>query len=109
MVGSLPALSEIDALLQLNHRSSDALARIRNTVLSHEHAMAEQRTSQQQGPYHNDHGPMYQEDTTGSGGFASGDPKKRRGGVRFPTLFSSFFPQCLFLIFVVRTLLTAGL
>ena len=65
-------------MLQLQRRSSDALARLRNAVLNQEHAIAEQQQHQQR-----EHGGLYREEPK-AGGFAGGDTKKRRG-------VSSFF------------------
>ncbi|KAL2008242.1 hypothetical protein VTN00DRAFT_8224 [Thermoascus crustaceus] len=84
ILGSLPSLTEIDDLLQLQRRNQDALLRIRSAVLSQEHALAEQRAQRQafksEGGYEDDHIGMYQQDEfKGGGGFAGPGAKKRRG------------------------------
>lgn len=73
-LAGLPSLSEVESMLQLQRRSSDALARLRNAVLNQEHAIAEQQQQHQQ----REHGGLYREEPK-TGGFAGGDTKKRRG------------------------------
>ncbi|WEW59126.1 hypothetical protein PRK78_004595 [Emydomyces testavorans] len=79
---TLPALSEIDDLLQIQRRNLDVLGRIRHAVLDQEHAIAQQRERmrmlQTEHPYGDDRATGYREEFKG-GGFAGGDAKKRRG------------------------------
>ncbi|KMU75874.1 NsdD [Coccidioides immitis RMSCC 3703] len=80
---TLPTLGEIDDLLQLQRRNLEALGRIRNAVLDQEHAIAQQRERmrmmQSERGYNHDRSTGYREEFKGSGGFAGGDAKKRRG------------------------------
>lgn len=82
IIGTLPPLTEIDDMLLLQRRSTDALARIRNVVVNQQHALAQQEAQQQtfrpENPYGGDRVPVYREEFKG-GGFAGGDHKKRRG------------------------------
>ncbi|EEP75345.1 predicted protein [Uncinocarpus reesii 1704] len=78
---TLPPLTEIDDLLQIQRRNMDALGRIRHAVLDQEHALAQQRERMR--VMQNEHGysddrAAYRDEYKG-GGFAGGDAKKRRG------------------------------
>ncbi|EPS27088.1 hypothetical protein PDE_02029 [Penicillium oxalicum 114-2] len=80
LLGSLPTLNEVEEILHLQRRNQDALIRIRTAIVNQEQAMAEQmaqRKAYKSGD--DDHMAMYQDDYKGSGGFAGGDAKKRRG------------------------------
>ncbi|KAK2734535.1 hypothetical protein FQN55_002646 [Onygenales sp. PD_40] len=84
VIGSIPPLAEVDEMIQVARRKSEALARIRNLA---EHALAEQQAEQRaqrqvfkhDGPYGEEPPAVYQEEFKGGGGFAGGDAKKRRG------------------------------
>ncbi|KAK2758944.1 hypothetical protein FQN54_003042 [Arachnomyces sp. PD_36] len=87
VLGSLPTLQEVEDMLQLQSRNADALSRIRNAVLTQNHALEEQRQRQQQqqqrhhykdGGYPGD-APVFQDDFKSVGGFSGSDAKKRRG------------------------------
>jgi hypothetical protein len=77
-------------MMQLQRRSTEALARIRTAVMNQEHALAEQRAQMQahkaENPYDDDYSAgMYQEEFKGGGGFAGPDSKKRRGVCSSPS------------------------
>lgn len=90
---TLPTLTEIDHLLQIQRRNIEALGRIRTAVLDQEQAMAQQRERmrmlQNEHGYGDERTAAYREEFKGSngsvgtaggaGGFAGGDAKKRRG------------------------------
>lgn len=81
-LAGLPSLSEVESMLQLQRRSSDALARLRSAVLNQEHAIAEQQNQPRE------NGGVYREEPK-TGGFAGGDTKKRRGVSSFLIFFVS--------------------
>lgn len=82
-LGTLPSLHELDDLLQQQQRNYEALLRIRNAVVSQEHALAEQRVQQRhpkvENGYDDEHGGLYQDGFKSPGAFTGGDTKKRRG------------------------------
>ncbi|KAF7714482.1 Sexual development transcription factor NsdD-like protein [Penicillium ucsense] len=80
VLGSLPTLNEVEEILHLQRRNQDALIRIRTAVVNQEQAMAEQMAQRKAyKPGEDEHMHLYHEDYKGSGGFAGGDNKKRRG------------------------------
>ncbi|KAF9893180.1 hypothetical protein FE257_012595 [Aspergillus nanangensis] len=83
VLGSLPALHEVDDMLGIHRRSQEALIRLRTAVMNQEFAyqeqMAQRKAFKAGGVRDDDHMAMYQEEFKGSGGFAGPDSKKRRG------------------------------
>ncbi|KUL91915.1 hypothetical protein ZTR_01206 [Talaromyces verruculosus] len=83
ILGTLPSLHELDDLIQQQQRNHEALLRIRNAVVSQEHALAEQRVQQRhpkvENGYDDEHVGLYQDGFKSPGGFTGGDAKKRRG------------------------------
>ncbi|EED19407.1 GATA-type sexual development transcription factor NsdD [Talaromyces stipitatus ATCC 10500] len=83
ILGTLPSLHELDDLIQQQQRNHEALLRIRNAVVSQEHALAEQRIQQRHGKvengYDDEHSGLYPDGFKSPGGFNGGDAKKRRG------------------------------
>lgn len=79
----MPSLHELDDLIQQQQRNHEALVRIRNAVVSQEHALAEQRVQQRHGKvengYDDEHAGLYQDGFKSPGGFTGSDAKKRRG------------------------------
>jgi hypothetical protein len=67
-----------DALRQSNHVVRN-LTSIREFVIAQQNALAEQRARAVKGDYYEDDYNGLHEDYKGSGGFAGGDAKKRRG------------------------------
>ena len=57
----------------------DSLTRIKEAVVAQQHALAEQRARVVKGDYYEDDYNGLHDDYKGSGGFAGGDAKKRRG------------------------------
>ena len=79
---SLPTLNECDDIIQQQHKVLDAMTRIREVIINQQHALAEQRTrdeANKDSSEYGDDGPLGQDKSEGSGGFAGADPKKRRG------------------------------
>ncbi|KAL1953362.1 hypothetical protein VTO42DRAFT_2961 [Malbranchea cinnamomea] len=74
-LAALPSLSEVENMIQLQRRSSDALTRLRNAVLNQEHVLAEQ----QQQSHRQEHVRPYQEEPKPSSSATGSDTKKRRG------------------------------
>ena len=93
---SLPTLNECDDIIKQQHKVLDAMARIRDVIINQQHALAEQRTRDEANKdpsEYGDDGPLGQDKSEGSGGFAGADLKKRRG-VRFNTpLVSSLLTE----------------
>ncbi|MCJ1374494.1 hypothetical protein MMC20_005726 [Loxospora ochrophaea] len=80
--GSLPSLTECDEMIRHQHRVLDSMARIREVIITQQHALAEQRTrdqAQKAPSEFSDEANSYQDKLEGAGGFAGADPKKRRG------------------------------
>jgi hypothetical protein len=75
----LPDLDEVDDALRHSSRISDNLARIREAVYAHQHALAEHKARVVKGDYYEDDYSGLADDFKASGGFAGGDAKKRRG------------------------------
>ncbi|MCJ1233503.1 hypothetical protein MMC14_001461 [Varicellaria rhodocarpa] len=79
---SLPTLNECDDIIKQQHKVLDAMARIRDVIINQQHALAEQRTRDEANKdpsEYGDDGPLGQDKSEGSGGFAGADLKKRRG------------------------------
>ncbi|KAF2470142.1 GCS-domain-containing protein [Lindgomyces ingoldianus] len=80
---SMPGLEELDEMLKQGEKIQISLQRMREVVFNHQQANIfeppqDPRYRQINGYDHE--GPnVYHEDTKGGGGFASADPKKRRG------------------------------
>lgn len=93
VMGSLPSLHEVEEMINVQRQNQEALMRIRNAVLSQEHAMAEQMAQRKAYKANgvDEEMAMYQEEYKGSGGFAGAEAKKRRG-----VCFFFFF--CLFIV-----------
>ena len=79
---SMPALHELDEMIQRSQRVTESMLRIRELVLTQQQALAEQRLQTQayksEAGYDEDQ-HLYQDDYKGAGGFAGADAKKRRG------------------------------
>lgn len=80
-MGSLPSLHEVEEMINVQRQNQEALLRIRNAVLTQEHAMAEQMAQRKayKASGVDEEMAMYQEEFKGSGGFAGAEAKKRRG------------------------------
>lgn len=76
---SLPGLGEVEEMMQHSDRVAQNLTRIREVVIAQQHALSEQRIRAARGSYMNDEYGAVDGDYRGSGGFAGGDAKKRRG------------------------------
>ena len=84
---SLPSLGEIDDLLRRQNRVVEALSRIKDVVITQQHALAEQRTRDEANKVPSDFGEDgsgYSDKADGAGGFAGPDSKKRRGVCTLP-------------------------
>ena len=82
----MPSLAECDEMLSRQNRVLDALQRIRDIITAQQRAVEEQRSRAEADKAQRDYTaePNAGSDKGDSeGGFASGDPKKRRG-VRRP-------------------------
>ncbi|KAI9812907.1 MAG: hypothetical protein M1827_004425 [Pycnora praestabilis] len=79
--GSTPTLSECDDMIRQHNRVHDSLSRIREVLISQQHALADQRAQDQgyKGSLDYEGEDTYHEDLKGGGGFAGADAKKRRG------------------------------
>jgi hypothetical protein len=75
----LPELPEVDDALRQSSRVIENLARIKEAVIAQQNALAEQRARAVKGDYYEDDYNGLHDDYKGSGGFAGGDAKKRRG------------------------------
>ena len=80
---ALPTIAECDEMLRRQTRVLEAMNRIRDVVVTQQHAMAEQRSRDEakkasQAEFSDDING-YPDKSDGSGGFAGADPKKRRG------------------------------
>jgi hypothetical protein len=75
----LPDLLEVEDALHRSKRISDNWNRIREAVIAQQQALAEQRARVVKGDYYEDDYNGLHDDYKGSGGFAGGDAKKRRG------------------------------
>lgn len=82
-LSTLPSVHELDDVIQQHQRTHEAFMRIRNAVLSQEHALAEQRVQQRHSKVENgfddEHPGLYQDGFKSPSGFTAGDAKKRRG------------------------------
>lgn len=76
---ALPGLIEVEEMMVHSERVMQSLGRIRDVVIAHQHALSEQRIRAARGSYPNDEYGSMDADYRGSGGFAGGDAKKRRG------------------------------
>lgn len=76
---SLPGLIEVEEMMGHSERVLQSLGRIREVVIAQQHALSEQRIRAAHGSYMNDEYSSMDADYRGSGGFAGGDAKKRRG------------------------------
>ncbi|OKL63582.1 hypothetical protein UA08_01489 [Talaromyces atroroseus] len=83
ILGTLPSVHELDDVIQQHQRTHEAFMRIRNAVLSQEHALAEQRVQQRnnkvENGYDDERSGLYQDGFKSPSGFTAGDAKKRRG------------------------------
>jgi hypothetical protein len=75
----LPDLSEVDDALRHASRIIENLTRISDAVSTQQNALAEQRARAVKGDYYEDDYNGLHDEYKGSGGFAGGDAKKRRG------------------------------
>ena len=78
----LPSLSEIDDMLRRQSRVLESLSRIKEVVITQQHALAEQRNRDEANKVSSDYGEDgsgYSDKADGAGGFAGPDSKKRRG------------------------------
>ena len=75
----LPDLAELDEALRQAQRTLEGLARLKDAAVSQQHALAEQRARAGRREVPDDEPPGLPEDYKGTGGFAGGDAKKRRG------------------------------
>lgn len=78
--GTLPAITEIDDLMNKNRQTMEALARLRETLVAHQTAyfqQAQENLRLNQDSKRND--SVHQQDESKAGGFAGAEPKKRRG------------------------------
>lgn len=75
----MPDLLEVEDALRQSTRIIDNLTRIKEAVVAQQHALAEQRARVVKGDYYEDDYNGLHDDYKGSGGFAGGDAKKRRG------------------------------
>ena len=88
---SLPTLGEVDDMARRQTHVLDSLARIREVIITQQHALAEQRSRDEASKVsseYGDDGTSYSDKGEGGGGFAGADAKKRRG-VRFMPYESS--------------------
>jgi hypothetical protein len=76
---ALPGLTEVEEMMGHSERVLQNLGRIREVVIAQQHALSEQRIRAAQGSYMNEDYSSMDADYRGSGGFAGGDAKKRRG------------------------------
>jgi hypothetical protein len=76
---ALPGLIEVEEMMVHSERVLQSLNRIREVVVAQQHALSEQRIRAVNGSYMNDEYSSMDGDYRGSGGFAGGDAKKRRG------------------------------
>ncbi|MCJ1412048.1 hypothetical protein MMC19_006140 [Ptychographa xylographoides] len=80
--GSLPTLAECDDMIRRQNRVMDSMARIREVIVTQQHALEEQRNREEANKESSDYGDDgngYSEKGEGAGGFAGSDAKKRRG------------------------------
>ncbi|EON69122.1 hypothetical protein W97_08308 [Coniosporium apollinis CBS 100218] len=79
--GSMPNVAEVDELLDHSARIEESLRRIRDVVVTHQVAMAEQAQDPRcrPGSYESGDPNSFNDDSKGAGGFAGPDSKKRRG------------------------------
>lgn len=79
--GSLPTLAEVDDMIRQTNRVAEALAQIKDVIITQHNVLAEQQAQRQSLKNENfeDDGSVYQEEFKGGGGFAGADAKKRRG------------------------------
>lgn len=79
---SLPNMAEVDEMLRRQTRVVEALNRIKDVVITQQHALAEQRNRDEANKVSSDFGEDgsgYSDKADGAGGFAGPDSKKRRG------------------------------
>ncbi|PNS16651.1 hypothetical protein CAC42_4615 [Sphaceloma murrayae] len=79
--GTLPAITEIDDLMNKNRHTMEALSRLRESLVAHQTAyfqQAQENLRLNQDSKRND-SVHTQGDDSKTGGFAGGEPKKRRG------------------------------
>lgn len=75
---SLPSVQEVDDILRQSARVTEALSRIRDIIITQQHALAEQQARAFKGEPFDDDLNGFHDDFKG-GGFSGGDAKKRRG------------------------------
>lgn len=78
----MPSVQEVDDVLRESSRVTEALSRIREVIVTQQHALAEQQARAFNGEPYEDDLNGFHDDFKG-GGFSGGDAKKRRG-VRSP-------------------------
>lgn len=91
MPESLPSIPELDDLMRQSGRVVDALARIKEAVITQQHALAEEQARALKQEHYDDDLSSLSGDFKENGAFAPGDSKKRRG-VRDIFGFHSFCP-----------------
>ena len=72
-------MPEVDDAIRQASRIIENLARIKDASIAQQNVLAEQRARAVKGNYYEDDYSGLQDDYKGSGGFAGGDAKKRRG------------------------------
>lgn len=78
--GVLPAITEVDELAHKTRLTLEALAKMRESLLAQQalyHQQAQEQYHRDEDAKRND--SIHQQDESKSGGFAGGEPKKRRG------------------------------
>lgn len=76
---SLPSLSELDDLMRQSSRVADALGRIKEAVITQQHALAEEQARVLKREHYDDDLTSLSGEFKENGAFAVGDSKKRRG------------------------------
>lgn len=93
MPGTIPKVTEVDDLMKKGVLIQESLSRIRDVILAQHAVMTEQVQDSRVKPapaYNQDESASYQDDAKAvNGGFAGGDPKKRRG-VRYQTVVPQY-------------------
>ncbi|KAF7507385.1 hypothetical protein GJ744_010702 [Endocarpon pusillum] len=76
---SLPSVSELDDLLRQSGRVVEAFSRIKEAVITQQHALAEEQARALKRERYDDESTGFSGEYKENGGFAAGDSKKRRG------------------------------
>lgn len=100
MPGSMPNVAEVDELLDHSARIEESLRRIRDVVVTHQVAMAEQAQDLRcrPGSYESGDPNSFNDDSKGAGGFAGPDSKKRRGVSSFSQYIKIVVEQVLIIV-----------